>query len=242
MDSEENKAFWYDGQDLEILAEMPHYHKWIMDFFVPHLHGDILEIGSGTGALSQYLLPLADHLDLVEPSPNLVPHLEDRLGRHTKIRIHTCTLENFLEDAQKNTFDAIVMVNVLEHIRDDSAAVSGLLSLLRKGGHLLLFVPALPFLYSRLDRLIGHYRRYERPAMRTLLEQAGFEVVKCCWMDFLGIIPWWVNFTLAGQTTFNANAAHLYDRFGVPLTRTIERISRIPIGKNIVAIGRKPIN
>ena len=57
-------------------------------------------------------------------------------------------------------FDSILYINVLEHIEDDRAELLSAYRALPVGGFLLLFVPALPQLYSKFDRSVGHFRRY----------------------------------------------------------------------------------
>ena len=52
-------------------------------------------------------------------------------------------------------FDAVVMVNVLEHIQDDAACLTQLHRAIHPGGKLLLFVPAMEFLFSKLDQEFG---------------------------------------------------------------------------------------
>ena len=66
-----------------------------------------------------------------------------------------------MEATPDGIYDAVVMVNVLEHIEDDRAAARGLFAAMKPGGKLLIFVPALPFLYSELDRLrsLSSYQR-----------------------------------------------------------------------------------
>ncbi len=230
----------YEGRDLEALAKMPRYYAWIMTYFGDHLKGDVLEIGAGAGSISEQVLPYAHTLDLVEPSPNLVARLEKRFAGERKVRVHSMTMEKFLEQKPSRLFDAIVMVNVLEHIKDDRAALEGLSAVLKPGGHIMLFVPALPSLYSKLDRMVGHFRRYRRPALTRLMEDVGFHVLFSRYMDILGIIPWWLTFTLGRKVTFNKRAVGIYDMLGIPVTRTIERMFGAPVGKNILAVGRKP--
>jgi SAM-dependent methyltransferase len=74
------------------------------------------------------------------------------------------------------SFDAVVMLDVLEHVADDAAALATACRLLAPGGRLLLTVPAFPFLWSRHDELTHHFRRYRRPQLRRLLDENGFAV------------------------------------------------------------------
>jgi SAM-dependent methyltransferase len=73
--------------------------------------------------------------------------------------------------------DAAVLLNVLEHIEDDEAAVRQVARVLKPGGVAVVEVPAGPRLYDAYDKYLRHYRRYELKEVRQLLEQAGLTVV-----------------------------------------------------------------
>jgi SAM-dependent methyltransferase len=230
----------YAGHDLEVLAGMTHYYAWIMDYFAPFARGEMVEYGAGTGNVSVRLRPLAARLDLVEPSPRLAPALRERFRGDGAVAIHETNLETHVAAAPAGAYDGAVLVNVLEHIADDAEALRELFRVLRPGGALLLFVPALPFLFSRLDSVYGHFRRYRRDALVRLVAAAGFEVGSARYLDLLGVVPWWLLNTVGGAVTFNSTLVRLYDRIGVPLTRGIERLfTAPPFGKNVVLIARK---
>jgi 2-polyprenyl-3-methyl-5-hydroxy-6-metoxy-1,4-benzoquinol methylase len=59
-------------------------------------------------------------------------------------------------------FDAIVYINVLEHIEADAEELALAKELLRPGGSVLIVVPAHQWLYARVDQLTGHFRRYSK--------------------------------------------------------------------------------
>ncbi|MBM3952634.1 MAG: class I SAM-dependent methyltransferase [Rhodospirillales bacterium] len=231
----------YAGHDLEILSGMTHYYSWIADHFAPFVRGAAVEYGAGTGNISVKLRPLVDRFDLVEPSPRLLPILRDRFRGDDAVAVFDANLEAHVASVPADSYDCAVLVNVLEHIADDAQALDELFRALRPDGSLLLFVPALPFLFSRLDSFYGHYRRYRRGALARLVGEAGFEVREARYLDLLGVVPWWLLNTVGGTVTFNPALVRLYDRFGVPLTRAIERtLGAPPIGKNVLLIARKP--
>src|SRR5690349_4371511 len=102
----------YEGRDLEVLADMPNYHHWIMRWFAPHVRGRVIEYGAGTGTFSAYLRPLAQRLTLVEPSTNLHPALRARFSADPAVEIIATTLEDHLAQQPDDTANAAVMVNV----------------------------------------------------------------------------------------------------------------------------------
>jgi SAM-dependent methyltransferase len=132
------------------------------------------------------------------------------------------------------------MVNVLEHIEDDVAVLRQLHGMLRPGGAVLLFVPALPWLYGSLDELVHHVRRYTKPQLHAALGQAGLRVERLRYCDVLGIAPWWLAGRVLRRQRFDSAAAMAYDRFGVPLTRRVEGWMDPPLGKSLIAIATRP--
>lgn len=230
----------YGAWDLEALADIPNYQEWIVSAFRPYLGGDAVDIGVGLGTLSKRLLPYVARLDLVEPAANLVHRLEEEFGGRENAAIVPKTVEDYLADMPEASKDNAILVNVFEHIENDAAAMAGLFRLLRPGGHLLMFVPALAMLFSAMDTALGHYRRYDRAELATLASEAGFEVVSARYFDALGIIPWWIVYTLGGKTRFDPGLSKLYDRLAVPVGRALESVIPPPLGKSIVLVARKP--
>jgi len=229
----------YDGHDLEALFELRNYQRWIAQQFAPYLKGDAAEFGAGIGAMSQWLVPFVDHIDLVEPSANLIENLRQRFSNSPKTRIISASLQTYIADTVDSSLDTAVMINLLEHIEDDVSVLSELNPLLRSDGHLLIFVPAMPSLYSQLDRIVGHHRRYSRENLAAVVLDAGYEIVTLHYFDLLGIIPWWLVNTVGGKKRFDSRLSKLYDRIGVPITRAIEGFAPPPFGKNLLLVARR---
>ena len=230
----------YEGRDLEALSTVRRYREWIIDHFRPFLSGNAVEFGAGTGNFAQHIFDHVTILDLVEPSPNLVAHLRERFHSKSNVTVIDGTLEHVVRNMKDAQYECILMVNVLEHIENDIDAVRECYRILKPGGRLLILVPALPFLYSELDRLVGHFRRYDKSGLHAVLESGGMTLNKLCYFDFLGIWPWWVLNTLGGATAFNATLVKIYDAVFVPVSRFIECWRPPPIGKSLVAIASRP--
>jgi len=229
----------YEGREFEAAAKLDNYYKWITDGFRPYLSGDGVEIGAGVGNYSHYILPLVESLDLVEPSQAQAPTLRETFSDDKRVRIFSEPIDGYVASCTPESRDTICMVNVLEHIEDDVAALSALNGVLRDGGHLCIFVPALPFLYSKLDRIFGHYRRYKKPDLRHAVEQSGFQIKEIRYMDMAGIFAWGLINTIGGSTSLNPRATQIYDRFIIPITRAFEKYVPTPIGKSLILVAQK---
>ncbi len=231
---------YYEGRDLEILADMPNYYRWIMKPFYPYLGKRVVEYGAGRGTISNLLASRVGDLELVEPSANLVTVLGQRFADQRRVRISDQSLEAHASQTPDHTVETVVMVNVLEHVEGDAKAVTELYRILKTGGHLCVFVPAMTWLFSDLDRRVGHYRSYQKLGLSKIIEEAGFEIVTIRYMDLIGTFPWWLLHRMLKRTDFGSPAiATVYDRIFVPLNRLIEAIMPLPFGKNILLIARK---
>lgn len=228
----------YFGKDLEAMSFADNYHQWIVSEFSSYLGEHVAEVGAGTGNFSEFLLSAgAQRLSAFEPSCNMYPMLEKKFLQVSNVDTFNCFFEDE-SDKFVDGFDAVAYVNVLEHIENDRSALEHAYQTLKPNGHLLIFVPALKFLYSELDRKVGHYRRYSKQELVDVVSSAGFSIEVCKYFDVMGIIPWYIAFVLLKQTTSGANVT-LYDRIVVPVMRRVERMVTPPIGKNLLLVARK---
>jgi SAM-dependent methyltransferase len=78
----------------------------------------------------------------------------------------------------ENSLDAVVLLNVLEHIEDDAGAMQHIYRILKPGGIVVMEVPAGPHLYDIYDKLLLHYRRYSLIALRKLIEEARLQIIE----------------------------------------------------------------
>ncbi len=227
---------YYAGHDLEALAHLENYTDAILHRFAPFLHGRVLEVGAGIGNFAALYVDRIDEALLVEPAANLYPRLTERFASRPSIRCFA----GILDDAAPapGTFDAAVMVNVLEHVRDDGATLRQLRTALRPDGRLLLFVPALPILYGALDAEMGHERRYTRASLREVVEASGFQIDTLEYFDSFGVLPWFVVGRVLRRRFVDPAGAQLYDRLVVPGLSRIERRVSLPFGKNLILVAR----
>ncbi len=228
----------YFGKDLEAMSFARNYHQWILEEFMPYIGEEVAEVGAGVGNFSDYLLKsTAKHIAAFEPSDNMYPDLESKFSENSIVSPENA----FFEDKVNNyteRFDSVCYVNVLEHIEYDREALEAAYKSLRPGGHVLIFVPALSFLYSNLDKDLGHYRRYSKKGLAEVAEAAGFQVEKIHYVDIVGIIPWYIVFVLMKKSMVGSSVS-TYDSWVVPIVKKLEQIIRPFVGKNLMLVGQK---
>jgi SAM-dependent methyltransferase len=83
-----------------------------------------------------------------------------------------------------NSLDAVVLLNVLEHIEEHERALRQIYRILRPGGVAIIEVPAGPHLYDAYDSVLTHCRRYTLGELRQLSERAGFRALKASHLGF----------------------------------------------------------
>jgi SAM-dependent methyltransferase len=212
------------------------YTDWIISLFAPHLRGRILEVGAGQGTYSARLAAFGEVV-AVEPSTAQCDVLGERLAGVAG----TTVINGDLADVPAApTFDAIVMINVLEHIPDDADAVRRCADLLSPGGHLLVWVPAFEALYGRFDHEIGHYRRYRRRPLHTLITSSNLRVDTLRHANLPGFFAWWLVVRVLRRRPTSGGLAGFYDRRLVPLIRRVEGRVTPPFGQSLLLIASKP--
>jgi SAM-dependent methyltransferase len=226
----------YPGKELEAMASAAHYRRWIVDAFDPYLGERVAEVGAGIGSITRILLerPLK-RLVAFEPSTNMFPHLASAVQGHANAR---AVNELFGGEQAGEDYDSIAYINVLEHVEHEREELLAAYHALRPGGHLLVFVPALAWLYSNFDREVGHFRRYSRDGLQRVVAHSGFEIVESRYFDVAGVLPWYLYFTLLGRG-MGKGSVSLYDRVVVPPMRILEGWIAPPIGKNLLLVARR---
>lgn len=86
-------------------------------------------------------------------------------------------------------FDIIIASDVLEHIKNDKAAVRSWRSALKRNGEIICFVPALKSLWSQHDIANQHYRRYNEKMLISLFKKEKMKIKRLSFWNFSLIFP-----------------------------------------------------
>lgn len=150
--------------------------------------------------------------------------------------------------------DAVTLLNVLEHIEDDAAAVAQVARILKPGGVAVFEVPAGPRLYDAYDHHLQHWRRYQLRDVRRLLRGAGLEVIESSHLGFF-VYPAFAAVKLYNRwmrqaasealtvqqeirSTGDGQAGRLF-RLAMTVERWLEPWVRYPVGIRCVVAARK---
>jgi 2-polyprenyl-3-methyl-5-hydroxy-6-metoxy-1,4-benzoquinol methylase len=224
------------AETLNRMAKADHYNAWLIDRCAPFLGQRILDVGAGIGTFVEMVAPGRDLVVAVEPDQAYEAALASRLAEHPNVVVVQREVADLRPDSFETKFDSIICFNVLEHIRNDEAALKALRLLLAPSGHLLLLVPAHPFLFGGIDRAVGHERRYQKDSLRQVLERAGLAAEVLRYVNPLGALGWFVSARILRQEEVPRGPLRIYDRL-VPALRTLDHLE-FPFGLSLWCVAR----
>jgi len=222
--------------EFAVLREAYFYPRAIIEEFSPYLKGQVIEVGAGIGQMTGLLAKQVgkENILAVEPDARFAASFRERCPGIPLV-------EGTVVGLPPNTScDAVVSINVMEHIRDHVEEMARYRALLAaRNGHLCLFTPARPEIYAPIDKDFGHYRRYSKPSLREALTEAGFQIRQLYYFNFPGYFGWLLNFRLLGSRSFNPRLIRFFDRLVFRASHAWEyHVMRPPIGQSIVAIAQ----
>ena len=220
------------------LAELDQYNYWLFEQIAGALGNRVLEVGSGTGNITQFLCADGRQVLATDVVPNYRNQLQRLFGDKPHVQVGQFDLTSAAPaELRAQPFDTVVCLNVLEHIEDDHFALTQMRDVLAPGGTLALLVPAHQFLYGEFDRAVGHFRRYEKRALANRLAAAGFVVREMKFFSLLAALPWLINGRILKRGYLPAGQANLANKL-VPLLR-LEKLIGPPCGLSLIAIAQK---
>ena len=101
---------------------------------------------------------------------------------------------------ERGAYDLVAVLDVVEHIEDDVAALGAMKSLLKPGGKILIAVPAHQWLWRAHDVVNHHHRRYSKATLRKAIVDAGLKPTKLSYFNSL-LFPLAAAARIAGRMT-----------------------------------------
>lgn len=229
----------YQGlSTLEVLKEAKNYNKWITDEIQQYITPPSLEIGAGTGNISSHFLQKKP-LYLSDEDKGLVKNLKKKFEKNQNVFVTQLDITKQPYKKYQKFFSTLFAINVLEHIQDDQTALKNMNTMLKKNGKLLLLVPAKQKAYTKLDKDLGHFRRYEKKEIIKKMKKAGYVIETIYFFNFVGLISWYLRDKM-NKDNIHLKPYHitLFDKI-VPILRKIETVFRPPVGISLIIVGRK---
>ena len=225
----ETSHFWFRGRRSLI-------KRWIAQTLQPPAR--IADLGCGTGLLVGELLQQGYEVIGVDIHSKQLASLQKKWPQ-------ALLLQSSVEKIPiaSNTCDAVLLLDVLEHVNDQQSLAEAH-RLLRKGGKVIITVPAHQWLWSKRDENAGHCRRYSRRSLLLLLKSVGFSIEKVRYYQSC-LFPVFVLSRLASR--FFPKIERMEGQISPFLNRIFSWINQceaqsdksFPFGSTLVAMGTK---
>lgn len=232
------------AQTLEIISGAHRFNEWMYQTIRPWLKGNILEIGSGIGNISQFVLRDFSSVSLSDYDSSYIKLLKDQFSHHPAVKgfysidlQHPDFFQTYKE--QERRYDSIFLLNVIEHLADDRKAVEYCAWMLKPGGRLVLLAPSYSWLFCKMDKELGHFRRYTTSSLASVIELSGeFDITHKTYFNAVGIAGWLVMGKWLGQPALRKSEMTTFNRI-VPLARWADVALFKSIGLSSIVIGTK---
>jgi 2-polyprenyl-3-methyl-5-hydroxy-6-metoxy-1,4-benzoquinol methylase len=229
----------YVGRELELFANAVNWKAYFRSEFARWLVGDVLEVGAGIGETARHLLDRRQRSWLcLEPDARLATTLTTwaRTAELTPPPVVKIGTTADIDSASR--FDAILYIDVLEHIEDDRGEMARAAGLLAPGGHLVVLSPAFPSLYSEFDRSVGHFRRYTRKSLAAVMPETVTRR-RLVYLDSVGFLASLGNRLLLRQDLPTSRQIALWDRLMIPLSRVVDPVVLRAFGRSVLGVYQR---
>lgn len=228
---------------LDAVSRAGKFNYWMYQQVKPYLKGNVLEVGSGTGNISSFIAADGFNTVLSDIQPAYADLLTRKFSDTSSIK---GVLQIDMQDPQfttryaslKGSFDAICMLNVIEHLSDDRIAVANCRFLLKDKGHLILLAPAYSFLFCQLDRNLGHFRRYTTRSLAKVCADNGFTILQQRYFNIAGIAGWLVSGKILGSVQLQPGQMKLFDNL-MPLVKLADAMCLNRAGLSAIVAAQK---
>lgn len=223
----------YPGAELDNFDKATFWRRYIYSKIKKFIKGDVLEVGAGIGSFTNNYKHIAKNLTLSEIDNNNFSIIKKKF-LNTKFKF----TKKFTKDLNEK-FDTIMYLNVLEHIKNDEDEIISAFNKLNKNGFLIILVPAHNKLYSKFDKAVGHFKRYEIDFFNKINVKDS-KKYKLIYLDSMGYFLYFLNKLFFKEEVYPSKFKILiWDKFFTPITFFLDKILIHKFGKNILYVVQK---
>lgn len=227
-----NKNINYPGWELKYFDKAKNFRKYQFNLIKKNIKGNVAEIGPGNGVFLRYYVKNSKKIYLYEPTISFNKNLKKNKSKKIKIINKKFRLK-------KNFFDTILYLDVIEHIESDLIEIKRAYKSLRKGGKLVINVPAYQYLYSQFDKDIDHFRRYSKSDFIKILNKLKIYKHRITYFDSIGYMLSLLSKIFVKNYRNNfAKKIYIWDTL-IPVSKFFDKILFHCFGKSLLVIIEK---
>lgn len=218
---------------LESISVAENYNKYVADLFFSNIDKteNILDFGAGYGLITEKFKKKGYKISAVEINKTALEKLNDK----------NIDSYNLIEKVPKS-INCIISLNVLEHIEDDDKYIKKFYNHLPQDGKLILYLPTSNLIWTELDDMVNHKRRYSKSGVVELLNSNSFEIEKIFFVDFIGWIVLFFLKMFRLKLDFDKRKIKFYDKFIFRTFKFTDYFFKNIIGKNLFIVASKKKN
>tara|TARA_B110000008_G_scaffold252327_1_gene266825 strand:+ start:791 stop:1468 length:678 start_codon:yes stop_codon:yes gene_type:complete len=218
-----------DVAALESVSFAKNYNNYVFNLILGSIKGKrIIDFGAGYGNFSVFLQSNDKEVVAIEVNKEAIHKLNE---------LNIPNYKNL--DELKEKYNTVVSLNVLEHIDDDLSVLKELIDYIENSGKIILYLPASEIIWSELDELVNHKRRYSRKLIKNLAMNSELKIDQIISVDFIGWMVVFLSKALRIKLDFSKNKIIFYDKFIFKNFKYLDLVFKRIIGKNLLIVLSK---
>ncbi len=233
MNDKKNKIN-YPGWELVFFDNAHNFRNYQQDLIKKYISGNVAEVGPGNGINAKLYNKFTKEVHLYEPTKKLSNSLNKKFKLIKNIKVI-----NKKFSLKKNSYDTIIYLDVIEHIKNYENEIINAYKSLKKNGNLIINVPAFQFLFSQFDKDVDHIRRFNRDTFKKIFYKSNINNYSMFYYDSIGFF-----LSLISKLT----TKDYKNKFGLKIkiwnklifiSKFLDKIFFYNIGKSLVVIIKK---
>jgi len=219
------------------LSRAEKFNSWLTDEIKPFVGQNVLEIGAGIGNISKKLIPRRSYY-ATDINPYYLQVINSFKINKPYLWVSYLDLNDLSTfTSDRNVFDTVICLNVIEHLSDDEQALRNVANLLDNKGRAIVLVPQGRWLFGSQDKVLGHRRRYSEKKLKEVCDKAGLKIKKIIPFNRISTFPWLINGKILRRRTFGRCQIFILNFF-TPIFRRIDKFLPWP-SLSLIAILEK---
>ena len=229
----------YVGRELDVFKRAENWKRYLASHIRLEGASSVLEVGAGLGGTTRLLCGGSQREWVcLEPDRRLAERLQASIDEGELPRACIAQVGTVASLAEAKRFDAVLYIDVLEHIAADAEELAAAARRLLPGGRLIVMSPAHSWLFSPFDAAIGHVRRYSRSSLAAAVPR-HLRCETLLLLDSVGMMLSLANRILLRRAMPTERQVLFWDRKVVPVSRIVDRLLRYRVGKSVLGIWRR---